>query len=65
MLEVRDYLRDLGERRCSREVPSVTIADIVGEDEVEGLREDSLAIIGDWRISAYLAQQLVDVPVVL
>ncbi len=35
MLEVGDYLRDLRERRCLGEVPSVTIADIVGEDEVE------------------------------
>ena len=55
MLEVGDYLRNLRERRRSREVTSVTIADIVGEDEVEGLRGDSLAILGDWKISAYLA----------
>ena len=35
MLKVGYDLRDLGERRCPGEVPSVTIADIVGEDEVE------------------------------
>ena len=35
VLEVGDYLRNLGERPRSPEVTSVTIAYIVGEDEVE------------------------------
>lgn len=35
VLKVGYYLRDLGERRCLGEIPSVTVADIVGEDEVE------------------------------
>ena len=66
MLEVGDDLGYLRERRCFRQVATVTVADVVGEDGVERLREGSLAATLTSRSSTiYLAHQLVDVPMVL
>jgi hypothetical protein len=35
VLEIGDYLRDLGERRCLHQVTAVAAADVVGKNGVE------------------------------
>ena len=45
MLEVGHDLRYLGERRCLRQVATVAVADVVGKDGIERLREGSSAML--------------------
>jgi hypothetical protein len=65
VVEVGDDLRYLGERRCLRQVTTVTIADVVGKDGIERLREGSSAMLTNGSGTIYLAHQLIDVPMVL
>ena len=65
MLEVGDDLGYLGERRCLRQIATVTVADVVGKDGIERLREGSSATLTRRSGTIYLAHQLIDVPMVL
>jgi hypothetical protein len=65
VLEVGHDLRDLGERRCLRQVATVAVADVVGKDGIERLREGSSAMLTKGSGTIYLAHQLIDVPMVL